>query len=120
MAAALGVVKSALQKWGLYDFQKKLQAHGLRPSMSGKGNCYDNAAVETFFKSLKAEAGIFQYILAKVPVLTCNPFSVRNSAASKRLRTRFPMFCPLREANGHPPRNELNRKRKQNIFRGDL
>ena len=23
--------------------------------MSGKGNCYDNAAVETFFKSLKAE-----------------------------------------------------------------
>ena len=23
--------------------------------MSGKGNCYDNAAVGTFFKSLKAE-----------------------------------------------------------------
>lgn len=23
--------------------------------MSGKGNCYDNAAVETFFKSLSAE-----------------------------------------------------------------
>lgn len=38
-----------------YDYQKKLQAHGLRPSMSGKGNCYDNASVETFFKSLKAE-----------------------------------------------------------------
>ena len=33
-----------------YDFQKKLQAHGLQPSMSGKGNCYDNAAVETFLK----------------------------------------------------------------------
>ena len=30
-----------------YDYQKKLQAHGLRPSMSGKGNCYDNSAVET-------------------------------------------------------------------------
>lgn len=37
-----------------YDYQKKLQAYGLRPSMSGKGNCYDNASVETFFKSLKA------------------------------------------------------------------
>jgi putative transposase len=24
-----------------YDYQKKLQAYGLRPSMSGKGNCYD-------------------------------------------------------------------------------
>ena len=23
-----------------YDYQKKLQAYGLRPSMSGKGNCY--------------------------------------------------------------------------------
>jgi len=23
--------------------------------MSGKGNCYDNAAIETFFKTLKAE-----------------------------------------------------------------
>lgn len=59
-----------------YDFQKKLQAHNLVPSMSGKGNCYDNAAVETFFKSLKAEVlwrqswptrrqaetAIFQYI----------------------------------------------------------
>jgi transposase InsO family protein len=38
-----------------YDYQKKLQAHGLRPSISGKRNCYDNVSVETFFKSLKAE-----------------------------------------------------------------
>ena len=28
-----------------YDYQKKLQTYGLRPSMSGKGNCYDNASV---------------------------------------------------------------------------
>jgi len=38
-----------------HDYQKKLQTHGLRPSMSGKGNCYDNASVETFYKRLKAE-----------------------------------------------------------------
>lgn len=38
-----------------YDYQKKLQAYGLRPSMRGKDNCYDNASVETLFKSLKAE-----------------------------------------------------------------
>ena len=35
--------------------QKILRQNGLKPSMSGKGNCYDNAAVETFFKTLKAE-----------------------------------------------------------------
>jgi putative transposase len=38
-----------------YDYQKKLQAYGLQPSMSGKANCYDNASVETFFKTIKAE-----------------------------------------------------------------
>jgi putative transposase len=38
-----------------YDYQKKLQAYCLRPSMSGKGNCYDNASVETFLQPLKGE-----------------------------------------------------------------
>jgi len=38
-----------------HDFQKKLTEYMMMPSMSGKGNCFDNAAVETFFKSLKAE-----------------------------------------------------------------
>jgi putative transposase len=28
---------------------------GFKVSMSGKGNCYDNSIVETFFKSIKAE-----------------------------------------------------------------
>ena len=38
-----------------HDYQEILKKHGLTASMSGKGNCYDNAAVESFFKSLKAE-----------------------------------------------------------------
>jgi hypothetical protein len=38
-----------------HDYQKILREHGLMASMSGKGNCYDNAAVETFFKTIKAE-----------------------------------------------------------------
>ena len=38
-----------------HDYQKRLQQLGFNISMSGKGNCYDNAAVETFFKTLKAE-----------------------------------------------------------------
>ena len=32
-----------------------LRKHGLLISMSGKGNCYDNAVVETFFKTIKSE-----------------------------------------------------------------
>jgi transposase InsO family protein len=38
-----------------HDYQKILRQHGFKVSMSGKGNCYDNAAVETFFKTIKAE-----------------------------------------------------------------
>lgn len=38
-----------------HDYQKLLRSHGFAVSMSGKGNCYDNAAVETFFKTIKAE-----------------------------------------------------------------
>lgn len=37
------------------EYQAELRRHGIRISMSGKGNCYDNAMVETFFKTLKAE-----------------------------------------------------------------
>lgn len=60
----------------LHDYQKILTEHGFKASMSGKGNCHDNAAVETFFKTIKAEliwrrswetrrqaeTAIFQYI----------------------------------------------------------
>jgi putative transposase len=51
-----------------HDYQKILRQHGFKASpsdackhallgqrMNGKGNCYDNAAVETFFKTIKAE-----------------------------------------------------------------
>jgi putative transposase len=38
-----------------HDYQKVLRKHGLTVSMSGKGNCYDNAAVGSFFKFFKAE-----------------------------------------------------------------
>lgn len=51
-----------------HDYQKLLRQHGFKVSpshacihalpgqwMSGKGSCYDNAAVETFFKTIKAE-----------------------------------------------------------------
>jgi len=36
-------------------YQDCLEKHGIIPSMSRKGNCYDNAVVESFFKTLKTE-----------------------------------------------------------------
>ena len=58
------------------DCQEILRRHGFEVSMSGKGNCCDNYAVETFFRTLKdeltsrqrretrrqAEIALFEYI----------------------------------------------------------
>jgi transposase InsO family protein len=38
-------------------FRKLLEQHGIRASMSGKGECWDNAVVESFFGSMKTELG---------------------------------------------------------------
>lgn len=37
------------------DYRRELRKYGFIASMSGKGNCYDNAMVETVFKTIKAE-----------------------------------------------------------------
>ena len=37
------------------EYQAGARKNGISISMSGKGNCFDNAMVETFFKTLKAE-----------------------------------------------------------------
>jgi len=37
------------------DYQDQLQQHGINCSMSRKGNCWDNAVVESFFSTLKWE-----------------------------------------------------------------
>ena len=38
-----------------YDWISMLEAHNMRPSMSRKGNCHDNACAESFFSLLKRE-----------------------------------------------------------------
>lgn len=37
------------------DWRRFCTAHNLKPSMSRRGNCWDNAVVESFFSSLKKE-----------------------------------------------------------------
>lgn len=37
------------------EYQQRLARHGFRQSMSGRGNCYDNAPMESFFRSYKVE-----------------------------------------------------------------
>jgi transposase InsO family protein len=39
------------------DYQVLLAAHGIVCSMSRRGNCYDNAVMESFFSTVKSELG---------------------------------------------------------------
>lgn len=42
-------------QYASFDYRDSLDKHHLIPSMSRKGNCYDNAAVESLFATLKTE-----------------------------------------------------------------
>jgi putative transposase len=44
-------------EYAAHTFQSLIAAHKLEPSMSRKGNCYDNAHMESFFASMKLEIG---------------------------------------------------------------
>lgn len=44
------------------EFGKTLTAHGFVPSMSRKGNCWDNAVAESFFATLKNEEAVSVYV----------------------------------------------------------
>ena len=65
MCRVLGVAPSGYYAWcqqphsnrGVHyaraDYRAVLKQHGVRRSMSRKGNCWDNAVAESFFSSLK-------------------------------------------------------------------
>jgi putative transposase len=42
-------------QYASFDYQKLLADNGMIPSMSRKGNCWDNAPMESFFHTLKTE-----------------------------------------------------------------
>ena len=63
-------------QYGADSYRQLLTQHGIEPSMSRKGNCWDNAVAESFFHTLKTEliyledfktheqarTGVFEYI----------------------------------------------------------
>ena len=46
-------------QYACQEFRKKIAEYKMVQSMSGKGNCYDNAVAESFFKTLKTELVYF-------------------------------------------------------------
>jgi transposase InsO family protein len=42
-------------QYACHDYRRMLKSYGMEASMSRKGNCWDNAPTERFFRSLKSE-----------------------------------------------------------------
>ncbi len=42
-------------QYAAYNYQDKLREYGIRQSMSAKGDCFDNAPMESFFATIKKE-----------------------------------------------------------------
>ncbi len=51
-------------QYACLEYRRTLQRFGLIASMSRAGNCYDNAAMESFWSTLKTESGLHHYIPA--------------------------------------------------------
>jgi len=60
-------------QYACHEYRKMLETYGMEASMSRKGNCWDNAPTERFFRSLKSER------------LTACRFFTRNEAKMETL-----------------------------------
>ncbi|MCF6339306.1 MAG: integrase core domain-containing protein [Sulfurimonas sp.] len=52
-------------QYASYSHKNLLQKHGIVQSMSRKGNCWDNAVAESFFKTLKSDLIYQTYFYTK-------------------------------------------------------
>ena len=53
------------------EYQYLLAREGIKPSMSRKGNCWDNAAMESFFARLKVESIYAESLKGKQDAYAC-------------------------------------------------
>jgi transposase InsO family protein len=72
-----------------YEWQKFLEQHNLVPSMSRRGNGWDNAVVESFFNLLKRERiRPKKYKTREERAGTCSPYGdCRQSSAGQRSKS---------------------------------
>ena len=77
-----------------YDYVKILKDHGISISMSGKANPYDNAKIESFFRTLKVEeVYMFEYETC-VEVLGRIPYFIEEVYNKKRLHSSLGYVPP--------------------------
>ena len=87
-------------QYACQDYVQLLKARGLAVSMSAKGNPYDNAFIESFFKTLKADEVYLWNYETYDDVIERLPYFIEEVYNQKRLHS----------AIGYAPPNEFERK----------
>lgn len=77
------------------EYTRELKEHGFQISMSGKGNPYDNAMMESFFKTLKhEEVYLFEYENLS-DVQSRLPYFIEQVYNLKRLHSSIGYLSPI-------------------------
>jgi putative transposase len=76
------------------EYVKILKDNGIKISMSGKANPYDNAKMESFFRTLKVEEVYMSEYRAYEDVLNCIPYFIEEVYNSKRLHSSLGYMPP--------------------------
>ena len=77
------------------EYQDVIDQHGFNPSMSKKGDCWDNAAVESFFSTLDFECGDRQTFPNRATARTAVIDYILGFYNSKRLHSYLGYMSPM-------------------------
>jgi putative transposase len=88
------------------NFQELLKENNIIVSMSGTGNCYDNAAMESFFHTLKTEHVHFEHYLTREQAMVSIFEYIEVFYNRQRLHSTLGYLAPAQyENNGLCPLN---------------
>jgi putative transposase len=77
------------------EYRQELEKQGMIPSMSAKGYCYDNAFMESFFKTLKAEEVYLTEYETMRDVLSSIPVFIQEMYNKKRMHSSLGYYSPV-------------------------
>ena len=91
-----------------HDYQLLLQAHQVQPSLGHVGSCFDNAAMESFFGSLKTEWLYFQRFETRQQAMTSTFFYIESFYNRKRRHSAIEYLSPLAFEQAAVKQNNLS------------
>jgi len=77
-----------------YEYSRVLHQYGLQASMSGKGNCFDNAPMESFWGTLKQELVHHRHYSSRQEVIKDITEYIEVFYNRKRLQARLGFLAP--------------------------